>query len=285
MKNLAKKLIVFFFWFPGFIIYGQDSSFFKRLDYFPEKRIFPLIYLDPLTCQTYGGIHVMFEEGNKKKGIYVPVNLGFSKPFFAFENGKAQFQLGLEAASYIQFEIVHLYDNTYLGGLYNNDYKVNAYITAKTIKWHYRFQFFHISSHLGDDYMIRNEDFSRNDKSVNYEQIDFMVMKREKGIDAYAGFGYVFTPNAFRKRLSAQLGFQFDKDYNRAYHLVGGLDLKSFQQNNYYPNIRIAIGPGYFKEEKPVFRLLLEFYHGHLPYSTHEYRKPTWIGLSSVIHI
>ena len=78
---------------------------------------------------------------------------------YHIRNKKAKFEIGLEAVSFTQFEIVQISGNTYLGGLYNNDYRVNAYITAKTNSWLYRFQFFHVSQHLGDDYMIRNEDF------------------------------------------------------------------------------------------------------------------------------
>ena len=279
-----KMKFVFVLVFSCLLTAAQERKI-KKLDYFPNERLFPLIYLDPLTCQTYGGIHILFEESNKNKGVYIPVNLGFSQPFFGYNNDKTNLELGLEAASYTQFEIVHVEGNTYLGGLYNNDYKSSVYLSVYYNSLYYRIRLFHISSHLGDDYMIRNEVFSRNDQSVNYEQVDLTILKRVKNIEYYFGAGYVVSPNAFRERLSFQAGLQFNIENEKAYHLIGGLDIKSFVQNNYYPNIRAAIGTEYSNRRNPAFRIQLEFYHGHLPYSTHEYRRVTWLGISSVIEI
>jgi len=265
-------------------IFAQEEDDHK-VDYFPTERLFPLIDLDPLSCQPYGGIHVLFEKGSKKRGVFIPVNMGFSKPFFRFPVNKQPVEVGLEAASYVQFEVVQVSGNTYLGGLFNNDYKASGYISTEINEYLFRFRLFHISSHLGDDYMIRNEDFSRNDKSVNYEQIDFTTQKAWKYLKLYFGSGYIFTPNAFRERFSLQTGFDYDKNNNRPYHFICGLDIKLFQQNDFYPNLRGVIGTSYNKKAKSMFRLQLEVYHGHLPYSTQEYRKISWIGISSIIQI
>ena len=260
----------------------EDTTHF---DFFSKKPVFPLIYLDPLVCKTYGGIHVLYEDNVKDKGVFIPLTLGFSKPFFSYSSENYSLEIGLEAADYVQFEIVQVDNNTYMGGLYNNDYKASAYLSADFGNLLYRLRLFHISSHLGDDYMIRNQDFTRNDKSVNYEQIDLTIMKAFKNIEYYGGAGYIITPNAFRERLSFQGGFQFDIKNDKAYQLVGGVDIKSFQQNDFYPNIHSAIGTEYNHKNKPAFRIQLDFYHGHLPYSTHEYLKVTWIGISSNIEI
>ena len=279
-----KLKFVFILVFTCLLTAAQESDIKKRI-YFPNQRLFPLIYLDPLACLTYGGIHVLFEDSNKKKGVYIPVNLGFSQPFFGYSNDKINLELGLEAASYTQFEIVHVEGKTYLGGLYNNDYKASAYLSAYYNNLLFRIRLFHISSHLGDDYIIRNEFFSRNDQSVNYEQLDLTILKRIKNNEYYAGLGYVVSPNAFRERLSFQAGFQFNIENEKAYRWIGGVDIKSFFQNNYYPNIRAAIGTEYNNSRNPAFRIQLELYHGHLPYSTQEYRRVTWFGISSVIEI
>ena len=60
--------------------------------------------------------------------------------------------------------------------LFNNDYKASAYFSAYYKHLAYRIRLFHISSHLGDDYMIRNEDFSTNDKSVNYHLSNLSII-------------------------------------------------------------------------------------------------------------
>jgi len=283
MKNLL--LIIILSFLKSAVLCQQTESENKLVDYFPNERLFPLISLDPLTCQSYGGIHFLYEKGDKKKGVFIPINLGFSKPFFGFDFKSFDLEIGLDVASYYQFEIIHIERNIFLGGLFNNDYKVGAYISTEYKNMLYRISLFHISSHLGDDYIIRNEISSRNDQSVNYEQLDITIMKKIRHVEYYLGPGYVFSPYAYRKRFSFLAGFQFDVDNQKPFHLIGGLNIKSFHQNNYYPNIRSAIGTAYYPGQKPAFRLQLEFYHGHLPYSTLEYRKITWLGISSTVNI
>jgi len=253
---------------------------------FPKERVFSQINLDPLSCKVYGGLHLIYENGKNNDGVFIPVNLGFSKPFFTYKLDKIKFEIGLEACSFTQFEIEHVEGNTYVGGLFNNDYKASAYISAFYKELSYRVRLFHISSHLGDDYMIRNEDFARNDKSVNYEQIDLTILKKVKFIEYYSGIGYIITPNAFRERFSFQAGFQFFKDSEKLFHLIGGTDIKLFEQNDFYPNIRSAIGTKIsHSDSKFGLCLQVELYHGHIPYSTQEYRKITWIGVGSYLDI
>ena len=251
MKQFVTLLVLLFYGYSAFLQDNPGKN--SRFEFFPKSRIFSLINLDPLTCKTYGGIHVLFDEGEKKKGVFIPVNMGFSKAFFGYKTEKAHFEMGLEAASYIQFEIVHVENKTYLGGLFNNDYKSSAYISAQYMGLFYKIRLFHVSSHLGDDYMIRNEDFSRNDKSVNYEQVDLTILKKIKSAEYYVGTGYVITPHAFRERLSFQTGMQFNIANEKAYQWIGGIDIKTFHQTNYYPNIRAAIGTEYNNGKNPAF--------------------------------
>ncbi|PLX15091.1 MAG: hypothetical protein C0597_09230 [Marinilabiliales bacterium] len=283
-----RSLIIFFFLtLFCFYSYSQEESHKSQgIIFLPEERIFSLINLDPLSCQIYGGMYIILEDGEKNKGIFIPVNLGFSKPFFGLYLSDIKFEIGLEAGSYTQFEIVHVENTTYLGGLFNNDYKASAYLSSYYKNISYRLRLFHISSYLGDDYMIRNEEFIRNDKSVNYEQLDLTVLKKINYSELYTGIGYILTPNAYRERLSFQIGFQFEKTGEKIFQLVGGVDLKAFEQNSFYPNIRTAIGTKITtNKRKAGLRIQMEYYHGHLPYSTQEYRKISWFGISSSIAI
>jgi hypothetical protein len=52
---------------------------------------------------------------------------------------------------------------------------------------------FHVSSHLGDDYIQRNQDTFVNDKSVNYEQIDLTYLRNHNNDFFYAGTGIIYT--------------------------------------------------------------------------------------------
>lgn len=276
-------LSIFLFLFIGTTFVQSQES---KIEFLPDERIFPQLTLDPLECQIYGGIHRLYEKGTDAFGVYTPVNLGFSKAMLrkGLENGK--FELGLEVAAYTQFDIHEVEEGVLLGGLLNIDYKASSYLAYVQNKQVFKFRIFHISSHLGDDYLIRNEITTRNDQTVNYEQIDIMYMYQSKFGWIYAGLAEVFTPNAYRERFSFQLGYQGLyrlKESNFA--LVSGIDIKSYQQNDFYPNTRIGFGISYLKQNIPKIQILLEYYNGHLPYSTLEYRQVQWIGISSVLQL
>ena len=65
--------------------------------------------------------------------------------------------------------------------------------------------------------------------------------------------------------------------------MLAGLDIKFFQENAYTPGYRAGAGVELGQTYKTHVAFLLDFYHGHLPYSTFEYRRVTWFGVSSIL--
>ena len=122
-----------------------------------------------MEVQPYAGLLFLKPKETDFEGIYIPVNLGFRKSFFQWKKGSMNFDLALGAASYTQFEIIRIDENTLRGGLLNTDFKASGFLFVSKDQHKFRIQLFHISSHLGDDYMLRNQDFDLNDKTVNYE--------------------------------------------------------------------------------------------------------------------
>ena len=131
---------------------------------------------DLLEVQPYAGMFYLHSDKIDLNAAYIPVNLGFRKSVFQWQMLSATFDLALGAASYTQFEIAKFDENSFRGGLLNTDFKASGFLNISKDQHKLRFHLFHISSHLGDDYILRNQDYEPNDKSVNYEQIDLIYL-------------------------------------------------------------------------------------------------------------
>ena len=60
---------------------------------------------------------------------------------------------------------------------------------------------------------------------------------------------------------------------------VHGTHVKIFEENEYRPNVKTALGiEVQFDPDNPV-KFLVEYYNGHLPYSTLEYQLVQLLGV------
>jgi len=149
-----------------------------------------------------------------------------------------------------------------------------------------RINLFHRSSHLGDDYLLKN-DISRvsnpdywAEDPANYETLEVLYAYNKTKIGLYAGISYIVRTDSNRKKVSFQTGgvfknFETDNDFlNR---LFIGYDVRLLENNNY--NLDFNGGIGYaFKNNNS---LRLEYYNGYLPYSRLENEvKTSWVSLA-----
>lgn len=252
--------------------------------WFPDTTLFPSLHYDLLENHFYTGSFILSSQSVDYSGAYIPVNIGIQKAFMQWKISNTKFQFSLGAASFTQFEIIRFDANTLRGGLLNNDYKASGIISASNEQHKFKLQLFHISSHLGDDYMLRNEYFELNDKTVNYEQIDVIYFHELNKISPYGGFGYVVSPNTFRKRFMMQFGLQGVSPLTKNLSLAFGSDIKLYEEHNYKPNIHTSFGFNVNKG-KPHLNFSIDTYYGKIPYSTLKMGNVFWYGLSTIINI
>jgi len=212
------------------------------LVWFPEKCYFPLLEYDLLEVQPYTGLLMLNAKDTTYEGAYIPVNLAFRKSIIQWQMLGMQFDLSFGAGAYIQFEIIKFDENTLRGGLINTDYKVSGYLSFVKELNKFRIQLFHISSHLGDDYIYRNQAYDLNNKSVNYEQLDFTYLRDINNVSIYAGLGYVISRNAFRKRFMTEVGMQANIPGKGKWDFTFGTDIKLYDENDFKPDIHAGIG-------------------------------------------
>lgn len=212
------------------------------LQWFPKKGLFPFLEYDLLEVKPYFGVFVLNSDSVDYDGAFIPVNIGFRKSFMQWEMLTMKFDLALGLASYTQFELVRVEENKLRGGLMNTDFKVSGFLSAAKGNHKFRFQLFHISSHLGDDYILRNLDFELNDKSVNYEQVDLTYLYSFDKSALYIGIGTVISSNTFRKRFMAQLGYQGSYPLAPTLDIILGADIKLHDEYDFIPDIHWGVG-------------------------------------------
>ncbi len=252
-----------------------------RREFLPKGHLFEPILLDPLEAQTYGSVlPLYYTEGSKYKGSIVPFAFGFAKPFYrrTTEPGRSE-EWVLDLASFTQFEAYH--DNKLNKArrqIMNNDYKVSIIYNLRRGANNYRFRVYHLSSHLGDDYIYRNQLTFATPNSVNYELLDVTYSRTFQDWRLYGGAGVVLRKTEERKPLSAQLGAFYKKPSLKATRLVGGVDMKFWQQTNFRPGIHGGIGFELGRTQNNL-TFLFEAYSGFRPYSQYEDQQTSWLGI------
>ncbi len=280
-NNNKLFLLAFLLFFN--ILQALPQSYSLQL--FPKKGLFPFLEYDLLEVKPYVGVFILNTDSANNNGAYIPVNIGFRKSFMQWGMLNMNFDLALGLASYTQFEIVRVEENKLRGGLMNTDFKVSSFLLATKGNHKFRLQVFHISSHLGDDYILRNQDFELNDKSVNYEQVDLTYLYSFNKSALYVGIGSVISPNTFRKRFMAQLGYQGSYPVAPKLEIILGGDIKLYDENDFIPDIHSGVGISINQQAQSQVSFLLDAYYGSLPYSTLDFGQVYWFGVSASLYL
>ncbi|GAB3322990.1 hypothetical protein GCM10027299_18840 [Larkinella ripae] len=257
------------------------SVTYPRREFLPKGHLFDPILLDPIEAQT--SVSVLpgyWMEGKKYNGTIVPFTFGLQKPIFRwYKSAERSSELAFDVASFTQFEVYHdPVQNKQRRQLMNTDYRLGILYNVKIREHSWRFRLYHLSSHLGDDYLFRNQINYYLPNPVNYELVDVVYNHERNGLRKYVGVGIGLRKPEERKRLSAEAGFFYRKPSPAFARLAGGLDLKIWQQTDFRPGIKAGIGLELGRTTNNL-TLLLETYTGFRPYSVYESQKTRWWGL------
>lgn len=136
--------------------------------------------------------------GDKVIGqVVAAVSLGDDFPIFRWRNvfpWQGDMQIGIEAGIWSVFNYWHLPKRAHeWSELVNTDFFVGIPLTYAVDKWSFRFRLYHISSHLGDEFLINNPEYIKKRKNLSIEAVDlFMSYQFSKHLRMYIGPGAVF---------------------------------------------------------------------------------------------
>jgi len=280
MKFLGSFLLLFSL-IIGHSCYAQSEWLGNRISN-------TAMFMDPVEVQMSGSINGLLQE-NATESQYLPFGVGIAQSIVqkSLEENKNWEILG-EMAVFTQFEWIQV-NGEQQRNLLNTDYRITfSYIRTLNSNSTYRIRFFHVSSHLGDDFLIRNGINKFSENKMNYEQLEFTYFRNmAKNIRLYGGLGAVVRPNSKRLPLSYHLGGHKNwKAEGKRWGWSMGYMLKGFQETDFNPNHKIGFGPAFFADSKrEPMRIVLEYYTGHLPYSQFEPNRIEWLGLGLYFYL
>ncbi|MFO7597955.1 MAG: DUF1207 domain-containing protein [Desulfocurvibacter africanus] len=185
---------------------------------------------------------------------------------------------GLQAAVFSIFDLA-----SESSDLVNADYWVAATTALRLNGFSALGRLYHQSSHLGDEFLLRNEVERVN---LSYEALEAILSQNlPLGLRVYGGGEFlVHREPEDLKRWAMQGGLEFRSPWtmaNGTMRPVAGLDLKSSQENEWGADVSLRAG---LQLEDQVFvsrklQLLLEYYDGHSPNGQFYNRSIQYIGL------
>lgn len=136
-----------------------------------------------------------FRYGDHIMGKYsIGVSLGDTFPIFRWRNvfhWKGDLQIDIQAGVWSVFKM-GAYDNPNheISELVNTDYLVGIPLSYAVNRWSFRYRIYHISSHLGDEFLVNHPGFVRKNPSM--EAMDLITSYQvTDGVRLYFGPGWV----------------------------------------------------------------------------------------------
>jgi Protein of unknown function (DUF1207) len=184
-------------------------------------------------------------------------------------------QLDIEGAAWavFNFDDVPDHDNHETCELVNADYYLGIPVTYAFDAWSFRARIYHISSHLGDEFMVNDHYFVCNRKNPSFEAIDFYTAYQfGSGIRFYFGPGVIihsddsFPMKTFYIDYGAEFRFLGTKlNYHRLYGTPFiAIDIENWQVRDWDFDFTIKVGYEFSKLQGTgrKMRLYADYHHG-----------------------
>lgn len=165
--------------------------------------------------------------------------------------------------------------------LINADYTIGIPVTWRNGSTSARIRLYHQSSHLGDEYLLR----ARPDRvNLSFESVETIISEQRDPWRFYFGGEYLFhrEPSDLKPgALHGGVEWRFTREVWGTGHWVGGIDVKSWEEHNWSPDVSIKTGLefGAYQPGQRRFRLMLEGYRGYAPHGQFYSDYMTYYGV------
>jgi hypothetical protein len=253
------------------------------LVWFPERSLFTPLLADP-RWPHFSLSYQYYIDDDDLTHVAAP-NFGELFPLlhYAPQYG-GSWEVGIQGGVFAIFDLASdSFD------LINADYRVALPVTYAWGGWAAMLRFFHQSSHLGDEYLLR-ENNGNNRINVSYEGLHLLLSRDlPYGFRLYGGGGYlVHVDPESLDRGSVQTGIEFaGNDLDLGFGIpVAGVDLQFEEEGNWRPNVSPRAGLQ-FGEPFGLGRnlqVLVEYFDGKSPNGQFYDRTIRYIGFGAHLH-
>jgi hypothetical protein len=238
---------------------------------FPQDQIFCPVLSDPKEARSFvsflRGTFPSLADPSGKGTPIASVGLGDSFGLVRWGGPSAGEGVQLDAIGSIfaQFDLGALSND-----LINADYLIGMPVTFRRSGFSVRAKIYHQSSHLGDEYLQRDNAITR--ENLSFEALEILVSQELGPLRTYAGAERIFRrePDTLPAKLFHG-GVELRSGRARTLQLVSGVDLKTTELHDWSPAISGRVGlevgrprPG--GHPGRLVTLMLEVYDGPSPY-------------------
>jgi hypothetical protein len=217
--------------------------------------------------------------GDNEDGILWDATLGGRVGLLRYGTAGAKdpagWQWDLEGAVITRLDLLHAEDVESL------DYRFGTEMTLGDGPWAMKVGYFHISSHVGDEYLIRNPNFTR----VNYVTESWIVggsYRPTEDIRLYGEFVNSFRASGGAKRYQFQSGAEYTPQAKDPFHGApfAAVNLNFRQAVDYDVSTTLQLGWG-FESPESGRRLRFGAQYGDGPTSQFSFfqRRESYLGL------
>lgn len=202
------------------------------------------------------------------------------KSFHWFDNRPLTFNVFGQIRS--QFDVSELDTRNNRGGaLINTDFTVGGEVVQSLDHWNWRLSYSHRSTHLGDEFIIDNQNFLQDRINLSYETIKWTAQTNINNWDLYAGVGLVTRSEPGNlAEIMWQLGWQYEGMQWHAVKPIWAVDLKTWGAYDWNINVNVRAGLEFNQWTEKPFQLLFEYHDGHSPYGQFYTEDLTFTGLT-----
>ena len=195
---------------------------------------------------------------------------------------------GPEAGEGVQLDVIgSIFAQFDLGAesndLINADYVIGLPLTARRDGFSLRARIYHQSSHLGDEYLLRDDTLVR--ENLSFESVELLASLEIGPLRAYAGGERIFRrePETLPSRLF-HAGAELRSGRAGTVQFVAGFDLKTTERHDWSPAMSGRVGlemgrPGPGDHPGRLITLMLELYEGPSPYGQFFQDDISYVGV------
>ena len=271
------------------------------------------LYRAPIADQRWPHFFASYQSFNGDPDVQTAAAVGFGESFGLYrwalgqENAKGEqalVQFGL------QFGVFGLFDLEAASfDLINADYFVGPYVSIRDAAKRNAamLRFYHQSSHLGDEYLLRSQSNRESRLNVSYWALNMLLSHTmplgpdNKDLDDerlrfYGGGQYIlYRDPAWLERWSGQAGAEYVSPkiidslgpalgrMDLQTRFVAGLDVQSHEQVNWDPDFSLRAGFQFDtkNDRGRNLRIMAEYYSGHSPHGQFFQRQIDYVGVGA----
>lgn len=256
---------------------GDEAAEMGEL--FPRGRLFAPLIADPRWPRFSAAYHYYIDDDELDN--VGATSFGETLVFYRDESPVGGlWEIGIQAGVFAIFDL-----DAESKDLINADYWVGIPLSYRYKDFSALFRLFHQSSHLGDEFLLRNR---LNRVNLSYEGTDLKLSYDiSDDLRLYAGGGYIFRKEpSDLKPWSVQYGVELRSPrtfLSRTTRPLFAADFKNWEENDWNTDVSVRLG---LEFERPTtvsrrFQIMLEYFNGSSPNGQFYNRTIEYMGLGA----